>query len=906
MDERYESWEDIKAFYELLDKMSGLDSEGEVVTKAQVTGKIHVTDIPYAAYMELSVKYPEVTIDTNTITCTVTFLNEYKQGEIRPYLQKFIPQGTTCELPSTPNKEMTESHYFNFEAWEAEDGEILTAETVILTDRTYISRYSDHIRSFTVTFNPSSDRITVNPTSRVAEYGTAISAPELHNIPELVTHTGWYRENTDQLWNFATDLVYKDEVLVAHWVDESKPSITSISRISYNTFTVVAQDNLGISSYALTYNSVEAPDTWIELSEAQTVWQNTFTIDKAGTWRIWISDKSGQTASGTIQAYSINSELSDGITSITALEDTTQLSDFALYGTPITYFATIDHHFENLHLYANTTEITLGNTYEITSDIQLTAKCSPKSFTIRFVTGVETEASEPISEPSQTKIYRELIDEPPARYRKGKIIEGWYLDLSDDSTRWDFTTGIVDTDKILYAKWVALNMPTKFTVHIDTANTIISLNLRAKSTSSVISIDWGDDSTLTEISNQSANVSIQNLKHTFTIPGDYIIQVACNEFGYELGGNKQAVLTPIKTLTNIEFSWDLDKVNSHAFQYAPITSLIITDYMTEIGDYAFTNCTALVDLTLGRQLLKIGTNAFERCTAISSLKLPASLTEIKNYAFNSCSSVSSVEMDHQQSNLKVIGSYAFQNCANLSSFTIPHLVETVGSQALAFCTELASVKILSKSVLMGQGIFDADPGLLTAGPLGGTDAAGLPYNIQFIWGTTSDSTSIPNLAFAYGLPQSASAGLRSYLQVVEVPYGITRIGTSAFKNTASLKNISLPESLEEIAQQAFSNTNLSTLVIPASVTRMEPQMCMGAKLTQVYIKTAHVNEAGNTINLPEDALFYNCNYGLTIYVPMDPALTYDIYGKYWDVRLYVSDPAVTHTVIPFNLEDLDT
>jgi hypothetical protein len=73
MDERYESWEDIKAFYELLDKMSGLDSEGEVVTKAQVTGKIHVTDIPYAAYMELSVKYPEVTIDTNTITCTVTF-----------------------------------------------------------------------------------------------------------------------------------------------------------------------------------------------------------------------------------------------------------------------------------------------------------------------------------------------------------------------------------------------------------------------------------------------------------------------------------------------------------------------------------------------------------------------------------------------------------------------------------------------------------------------------------------------------------------------------------------------------------------------------------------------------------------------------------------------------------------
>jgi hypothetical protein len=76
MDESYESWEEIKAFYELLDTMSGLDYEGVTVNKAQVTGKIYVPNIPYADYVELSAKYPEVVINTDAIVCTVNFINE--------------------------------------------------------------------------------------------------------------------------------------------------------------------------------------------------------------------------------------------------------------------------------------------------------------------------------------------------------------------------------------------------------------------------------------------------------------------------------------------------------------------------------------------------------------------------------------------------------------------------------------------------------------------------------------------------------------------------------------------------------------------------------------------------------------------------------------------------------------
>jgi hypothetical protein len=232
------------------------------------------------------------------------------------------------------------------------------------------------------------------------------------------------------------------------------------------------------------------------------------------------------------------------------------------------------------------------------------------------------------------------------------------------------------------------------------------------------------------------------------------------------------------------------------------------------------------------------------------------------------------------------------------------LVESIGSQALAFCSELVSVKILSKAPKMSSGIFDADPGLETAGPLDGLNSLGQPYNIQFIWGTIADSTEVPENAFSYGLRQSASDGLRSYLQSVDLPYGITKIGQSAFKNTASLTSINLPNSLKEIASQAFWKTNLSDLTIPESVDYMAKQMCHSALLKHVYIKTAHINRAKDGMTVPEDALFYNCVYGLTIYIPIDPYEAATTYGDYWDVKLLISDTYTTHEVVQLSPEEL--
>ena len=73
INETYNSYEEIKRFYDILDTKKGLTADGEITEKAQVTGIIHVATIPYAEYIRLSARFPEVTIEPDRIICTVSF-----------------------------------------------------------------------------------------------------------------------------------------------------------------------------------------------------------------------------------------------------------------------------------------------------------------------------------------------------------------------------------------------------------------------------------------------------------------------------------------------------------------------------------------------------------------------------------------------------------------------------------------------------------------------------------------------------------------------------------------------------------------------------------------------------------------------------------------------------------------
>lgn len=106
INETVESVDDIKGFYDQLDLMKGKDAKGDTVSKAQVTGVIHIDHILYSDYVALSARYDEITIDAKHIICIVNFYNE---GELHE--TQNVEMGKSAETPEIPVKAPTQKNY---------------------------------------------------------------------------------------------------------------------------------------------------------------------------------------------------------------------------------------------------------------------------------------------------------------------------------------------------------------------------------------------------------------------------------------------------------------------------------------------------------------------------------------------------------------------------------------------------------------------------------------------------------------------------------------------------------------------------------------------------------------------------------------------------------------------------
>jgi len=144
-------------------------------------------------------------------------------------------------------------------------------------------------------------------------------------------------------------------------------------------------------------------------------------------------------------------------------------------------------------------------------------------------------------------------------------------------------------------------------------------------------------------------------------------------------------------LSNVTIGKNVTSIGSNAF--ADCTSLftvMIGNNVTYIGDWAFHNCSRLNNLTLGNRVAYIGEVAFAHCTSLTSVTVPSSVRSIGVGAFSSCSSLASVTIEN---GVTYIGHWAFNHCTSLSRMTIPDSVTSIGYKAFLDCTSLTSVTI---------------------------------------------------------------------------------------------------------------------------------------------------------------------------------------------------------------------
>jgi hypothetical protein len=121
-----------------------------------------------------------------------------------------------------------------------------------------------------------------------------------------------------------------------------------------------------------------------------------------------------------------------------------------------------------------------------------------------------------------------------------------------------------------------------------------------------------------------------------------------------------------------------------------ITSVVIGNKVTYIGNQAFAQCANMKQLTIGSGVKTIGANAFYLCIGLESITIPDNVTTLKETAFLGCTGATEIKLGN---GLVTIGDSAFQGCFALESIRIPNSVITIGNGAFYNCKELSSVYI---------------------------------------------------------------------------------------------------------------------------------------------------------------------------------------------------------------------
>lgn len=245
-----------------------------------------------------------------------------------------------------------------------------------------------------------------------------------------------------------------------------------------------------------------------------------------------------------------------------------------------------------------------------------------------------------------------------------------------------------------------------------------------------------------------------------------------------------------------------------------ITSVVIGDSVTNIGNGAFAYCANLTSVVIGNSVTNIGDYAFAYSKNLTSIVIPESVTVVNNYVFYDCTSLTDIycEAESQPESWSDEWNYALEATVHwgYGASSDDDASDDVGTEGLVF--ELSEDETY--------------------------------YIVSGYNGTESDVV-IP--AEYEGLPVK-EIGVMAFeeceiLTSIEMPDSIVTIGNYAFKLCANLTSAKIGNSVRTIGGHAFDCCeSLTSIEIPDSVTSIGSYVFSGCdELASMVVSS------GNTV-----------------------------------------------------------
>ena len=351
-----------------------------------------------------------------------------------------------------------------------------------------------------------------------------------------------------------------------------------------------------------------------------------------------------------------------------------------------------------------------------------------------------------------------------------------------------------------------------------------------------------------------------------------------------------------KNITEMTFSkgtgvgYDYSQSSSTPWRYAKesLTKVTLEDGIISIGENMFSDCTALINLTLPSTVKTVKNSAFSGCSNIESeidlsnitsigtaafyncqkmkgnWNLSQELTEIPNQTFYNCSARSgNISLD----NITSIGSKAFYNCSNLTGTIKINNVEMLYNWTFYQCTSIEKVELGGKvktlegpvffkcsnlkEVIIGENVTKLD-GPVFAGCIGITkleipislDSVG--YNSKYDYSSYNyqktafgGDTNITEITFTKGTGEGYS-------------YEFYPGYTPWYNSKANTIKVIIGEGIESIGKDMFIEcTGLTTLILPSTVKTIKDSAFYKCSNIESEIDLSNINSIGTSA-------FYNC------------------------------------------------
>lgn len=161
---------------------------------------------------------------------------------------------------------------------------------------------------------------------------------------------------------------------------------------------------------------------------------------------------------------------------------------------------------------------------------------------------------------------------------------------------------------------------------------------------------------------------------------DFYVSTVIVEDGVTSIGKNAFVANSLLHIDEVELPYSLLKIGNNAFSGTFLTNIVIPDNVNEIGDFAFTDCKYLknVSISNNNKLEKIGEWVFSGCDKLSfkGLSFNENLRTIGNNAF-SCS-IGDLKF---KEGVESIGHGAFAGGVSNKELILPNTLKTIGSLA---------------------------------------------------------------------------------------------------------------------------------------------------------------------------------------------------------------------------------